>query len=170
MIANIEKQVPAAPYAGSGHWNDPDMLEIGNGGMTDVEYRTHMTLWTMSAAPLLAGNDIRNMTPVIKEILMNREVIAIDQDPLGKQATPTKTGDLETWVKPLADGSVAIAVVNMGEIEATASVKTSQLGLRNKVNSARDLWAHANVTIRDGSYTAKIPAHGAIMLRVSAKS
>jgi alpha-galactosidase len=165
-----EKQVPTASYAGPGHWNDPDMLEIGNGGMTDVEYRTHMTLWAMSAAPLLAGNDIRNMTPAIKEILMNREVIAIDQDPSGKQATPIKTGDLETWVKPIADGSMVVAVVNMGETEATAGVKMSQLGLGNKVNFARDLWAHANVTIRDGAYAAKIPSHGAMMLRVSAKS
>ncbi|MDW5267437.1 MULTISPECIES: glycoside hydrolase family 27 protein [Acidobacteriaceae] len=169
MIANIEKQVPTAPYAGPGHWNDPDMLEIGNGHMTDEEYRTHMSLWALSAGPLLAGNDIRSMTPAIKEILLNREVIAVDQDALGRQATPVKNGDLETWVKPLANGSVAVGVVNMSAAETTASVKASDLGLGNKVKSARDLWRHTNVKFRNGVYTAKIPPHGVLMLRVSAK-
>lgn len=170
MVANIEKQVPTAPYAGPGHWNDPDMLEIGNGHMTDDEYRTHMTLWAVTAAPLLAGNDIRKMTAAIKQILMNREVIAVDQDSLGKQAAPKKSGDLETWVKPLADNSVAVAVVNLGAAETTATVQESELGLHAKVKSARDLWAHANVTFHDGVYTAKIPSHGVLMLRVSAQS
>jgi alpha-galactosidase len=110
MIGNIEKQAPTAPVASSGHWNDPDMLEIGNGHMTDDEYRTHMSLWALVAAPLLAGNDIRTMTPATKEILMNREVIAVDQDVLGKQASPVKSGDLEMWVIPLADGSVAVGL------------------------------------------------------------
>ncbi len=114
MIANIEKQVPTAPYAGPGHWNDPDMLEIGNGHMTADEYRTHMSLWALAAAPLLAGNDVRTMTDTTRSILLNKEVIAIDQDPLGKQASPVKSGDFEIWVKPLADGGVAVGVVNMG--------------------------------------------------------
>jgi alpha-galactosidase len=170
MIANIEKQAMTAPYAGPGHWNDPDMLEIGNGHMTDEEYRTHMTLWAATAAPLLAGNDIRNMAPAVKEILMNREVIAVDQDPLGKQASPTRNGDLETWVKPLADGSVAIAVVNLGGTEATASVSEGDLGLGSKVSSARDLWAHTAVTFHGGVFTAKIASRGVLMLRVSMKT
>src|SRR4029078_8849329 len=93
-----------APYAGPGHWNDPDMLEIGNGHMTDTEYQTHMSLWALAAAPLLAGNDLRNMSAETKAILMNKEVIAVDQDALGKQATPVRNGEFETWVKPLADG------------------------------------------------------------------
>ena len=169
MIKNIDKQASTAPYAGPGHWNDPDMLEIGNGQMTDEEYRTHMSLWALTAAPLLAGNDIRTMTPAIKEILMNHDVIAVDQDALGKQATPVKSGDLEMWVKPLADGSVAVGVVNLGASENTASVKASDLGLGAKVKSARDLWAHANVKFRDGAYAAKIPSHGVLLLRVSAK-
>ena len=170
MIEGIEKQVPTAPYAGPGHWNDPDMLEIGNGQMTDEEYRTHMSLWALSAAPLLAGNDLRTMAPAIKEILMNREVIAVDQDPLGKQATPVKHGDLEMWVKPLADGSVAVGVVNMGTAEATALVNAHDLGLGNKVKSARDLWRHTNIAFHDDAYTAKIPSHGTLMLRLSAKN
>jgi alpha-galactosidase len=98
------------------------MLEIGNGHMSDDEYRTHMSLWALSAAPLLAGNDIRTMTPVTRSILMNREVISIDQDPLGKQASPVKNGDLETWIKPLADGSVAVGVVNLGGAAAQGTI------------------------------------------------
>jgi len=146
MVANIEKQAHTAPYAGPGRWNDPDMLEIGNGKMTDEEYRTHMSLWALAAAPLIAGNDVRNMTPAIKEILMNREVIAVDQDALGKQASPVKSGDLEMWLKPLADGSVAVGLVNMGASEHAATIKASDLGLGPRVRSARDLWAHASVT------------------------
>jgi alpha-galactosidase len=170
MIENIEKQVPTAPYAGPGHWNDPDMLEIGNGHMTDEEYRTHMSLWALTAAPLLAGNDLRNMTPAIGEILMNREVIAVDQDGLGKQASPIRNGDLEMWVKPLADGSIAVGVVNRTSNESAATIKVSDLGLSNKVKSARDLWAHANVKFEGGAYTTKIPSHGTLMLRVTGKN
>ncbi len=167
MISNITKQVPTAPEAGPGHWNDPDMLEIGNGHMTDEEYRTHMSLWALTAAPLLAGNDIRKMTPATKEILLNREVIAVDQDALGKQATPNKAGELNTWVKPLADGSVAVGVVNMGSTEATARVTLGELGLGPKVKSARDLWKHADVVFQDGVYAQKLPSHATLMLRVS---
>ncbi len=167
MTGNIRKQIPTAPFAGSGHWNDPDMLEIGNGHMSDDEDRTHMSLWALTAAPLLAGNDIRTMTAVTREILLNREVIAVDQDVLGKQASPVRAGDLETWVKPLADGSVAVGVVNMGASELSANVKASDLGLATQVKSARDLWKHASVAFDDGVYTAKIPSHGVLMLRVS---
>jgi len=166
MIGNVEKQVPTAQYAGPGHWNDPDMLEIGNSHMTDDEYRTHMSLWALVASPLLAGNDVRSMTDATKAILMNKEVIAVDQDSLGKQASPVKNGDLETWVKPLADGSVAVGVVNLGAAAAQATVKASDLGL-SSVKSARDLWAHADVKFADGAYAATIPSHGVLMLRVS---
>ncbi len=169
MRANIERQAPTALFAGPGHWNDPDMLEVGNGGMTEAEYRTHMSLWTITAAPLLAGNDIRSMTPATKETLLNREVIEIDQDALGKQATPRKQGTLETWVKPLADGSVAIAVVNLGSAEADVIVNSTDLGLEKRVVSARDLWAHKNVLFLDGVYTQKVASHDVLMLRVQTK-
>jgi alpha-galactosidase len=168
MIENVEKQVPTAPYAGPGHWNDPDMLEIGNGHMTDDEYRTHMSLWALVASPLLAGNDIRTMSPVTKSILLNKEVIAIDQDALGKQASPVKNGDLETWVKPLADGSVAVGVVNLGSAAAKATVNASDLKLAG-VKSARDLWSHKDVQFTGGAYSAQVPSHGVLLLRVSAK-
>jgi alpha-galactosidase len=169
MIDNIHKQVKTAPYAGPGHWNDPDMLEIGNGHMTADEYRTHMSLWALVAAPLLAGNDLRSMSDVTKSILMNREVIAIDQDPLGKQASPVKDGDLETWVKPLADGSVAVGVVNLGSAAAQATVKAAGLHLAGPVKKARDLWAHKDVKFTGGAYAAAIPAHGVLLLRVGSR-
>jgi len=169
MIFNIEKQVPTAPYAGPGHWNDPDMLEVGNGHMTPDEYRTHMGLWALTAAPLLAGNDIRTMTDVTKSILLNKEVIAIDQDTLGKQASPVKNGELETWVKPLADGGVAVGVVNLGASAATTTVKAEDLLPGKKVSAARDLWAHKNVKFENGAYSSTVPSHGILMLRVSGK-
>ncbi len=169
MMSNIEKQVPTAPYAGPGHWNDPDMLEIGNGHMTDDEYRTHMSLWALTAAPLLAGNDIRSMSPVTKSILMNSEVIAIDQDPLGKQASPIKEGDLETWIKPLADGGAAVGVVNLGPAAVQTTIQTSDLNLARPVAKARDLWSHREVQLIKDSYTATIPSHGTLLLRVWAR-
>ena len=169
MIDNVEKQVATAPYAGPGHWNDPDMLEIGNGHMTDDEYRAHMSLWALVAAPLLAGNDVRSMTDQTKAILLNKELIAIDQDLLGKQASPVKNGDLEMWVKPLADGSVAVGVVNLGASAAQATVKASDLGLGGEVNKARDVWAHQDVKFSGGAYRAAVPSHGVLLLRVSGK-
>jgi alpha-galactosidase len=169
MMDNIEKQVKTAPYAGPGHWNDPDMLEIGNGHMSPDEYRTHMSLWALTAAPLLAGNDIRTMSDVTKSILLNKEVIAIDQDALGKQASPVKDGKMETWVKPLSDGSVAVGVVNLDTAPATATVKASDLNLAGGVKSVRDLWAHKDVKFKNGAYSAKVPAHGVLLLKVSAK-
>jgi len=169
MIGNVETQVYTAPYAGPGHWNDPDMLEVGNGHMTDDEYRTHMSLWALVAAPLLAGNDIRTMSPVTKSILLNKELIAIDQDALGKQASPVKNGTLETWVKPLADGSVAVGVVNMGTAAAEATVNAKDLGLNAPVKSARDLWSHKAVHFSNGTYQASVPTHGVLLLKVSAQ-
>ncbi len=168
MIGNIEKQVPTAPYAGPGHWNDPDMLEVGNGHMTDDEYRSHMSLWALTAAPLLAGNDVRSMSPATKEILLNKEVIAIDQDPLGKQASPTKNGDVETWIKPLANGEIAVGMVNLGASSAQFTLRPSDLHL-SSATKAEDAWAHKEVSFTNGSYSAAIPSHGVLLLVVSAK-
>jgi len=169
MMDNIEKQAPTAPYAGPGHWNDPDMLEVGNGHMSDDEYRTHMSLWALTAAPLLAGNDIRTMTAVTKSILMNKEVIAIDQDPLGKQASPVKMGDLETWIKALSDGSVAVGVVNLGSSATQATVHESDLHLAHAVTKARDLWSDKEVQFVSGAYSAPVPSHGVLLLHVWAQ-
>jgi alpha-galactosidase len=169
MMGNVEQQVPTAPHARPGHWNDPDMLEIGNGHMTEDEYRTHMSLWALVAAPLLAGNDVRDMSQATKSILLNEEVIAIDQDPLGKQASPVKKGDLETWVKRLADGSVAVGVVNLSAAAAQATVQASDLQLTGSHYSARDLWMHSDVKFTGGAYSATVPTHGVLLLKVVAK-
>src|SRR6185437_7648512 len=112
-MSNIgfDQQLGREKFAGPGHWNDPAMLEIGNGGMNDTEYRTHMSLWSLLAAPLLAGNDLRNMTPAIHDILTNKDVIAIDQDPEGHQAKRVaQNGDQEIWSRPLAGGATAVAL------------------------------------------------------------
>jgi alpha-galactosidase len=153
-------------YARPGHWNDPDMLEIGNGAMTDDEYRTHMSLWSMLAAPLLAGNDLRTMTPAIHDILTNREVIAIDQDRAGRQGRRVSTsGDVEIWTRPLADGAVAVAVFNRGAMAATVPVRWSDIGITVH-GHVRDVWAHRDLSAGD-QITAAVPSHGVAMWRVS---
>ena len=163
----FEQQDQLAPYARPGHWNDPDMLEIGNGGMNEDEYRTHMSLWSILAAPLLAGNDLRDMTQGIKDILMNREVIAIDQDKAGKQGHRlSQSGTQEIWVRDLDRKAKAVALFNRGGNAARMSVKWSEIGVNGKAKT-RDLWAHSDVKVEGAEYTATVPSHGVVMLRVS---
>jgi alpha-galactosidase len=160
------RQNELAQYARPGHWNDPDMLEIGNGGMTDTEYRTHMSLWAMLAAPLLAGNDLRNMTPETLAILTNREVIAVDQDKLGKQGSrASKLGDVEIWTRDLFSGAKVVAVFNRAKDESNVTIKWADLGLTKK-KSIRDLWLHQNVDAKGPEYSTKVAGHGVVMLRV----
>ena len=161
-------QSDIAPFAGPGHWNDPDMLEIGNGGMSDEEYRTHMSLWSILAAPLLAGNDLRNMAPSILAILTNREVIAIDQDKDGHEGhRVTKSGDQEVWVKPLSGGAAAVALFNRGAEPARVGVKWSEAGFKSSPARARDLWAHADVKMEGDEYSVTVPTHGVVLLRIA---
>jgi alpha-galactosidase len=155
-------------YSGPGHWNDPDMLEVGNGGMTKEEYRTHFSMWAMWSAPLLAGNDIANMTADTKEILLNKEVIAIDQDALGQQASRVKkTGDLEVWSKQLADGGRAVALVNRGPATAQISASWTDIGYPEAISAnVHDLWTGKDSAAKKGGYSAEIPSHGVVMVRV----
>ena len=154
-------------FAGPGHWNDPDMLEIGNGGMKPDEYRTHMTLWALLAAPLLAGNDLRNMTDETKELLMNKEVIAVDQDTKGVQGHRIwDEGPLEIWVKPLADGGQAVGLFNRGESEFKITLDFSKIGIASSAK-LRDLWAHKDLGEFQQSYTAEVPRHGAAMFKIT---
>ncbi len=153
-------------FAGPGHWNDPDMLEVGNGGMSKDEYHTHMALWAILAAPLLAGNDLRSMTQETKDILMNREIIAVDQDPKGVQGRRVwQEGPLEIWAKPLADGSQAVGLFNRGESVLDITLELSTLKMAHA--KARDLWEHKDLGTIQGSYTANVPKHGVIMLKLS---
>jgi alpha-galactosidase len=155
------------PYAKPGHWNDPDMLEIGNSGMNDNEYKTHMTLWSILAAPLIAGNDLRDMPRSIHDILTNREVIAIDQDKEGQQGRRvSKSGDQEIWLRPLATGAHAVALFNRGAADAEMTVNWAELKL--KPGHARDLWEHRDLKLAGAEYKATVPAHGVLLLRVTA--
>ena len=167
MLDNIERQADDARFAGPGHWNDPDMLEVGNEGMSVDEYRTHMSLWALSAAPLIAGNDVRAISASTAEILLNQEVIAIDQDPLGKQAAMAREGTLETWTKPLADGGVAVGFVNLDSLPERVIVDDRRLGLKGIPKSARDVWAHQDINFVNDTYTTLLPVHGVLLLRVS---
>src|SRR3989440_9222593 len=155
-----------APWAKPGHWNDPDMLEIGNGAMSDTEYRTHMSLWAILAAPLLVGNDLRNMSPAILEILTNREVIAVDQDKDGKQGRQVwKSSDQEIWTRPLSGGAQAVALFNRAAEPAKVSVRWADIGISGKPR-VRDLWLHQDVAVTGAEYSATVPGHGVVMLHV----
>ena len=162
-------QAGLARFAGPGHWNDPDMLEVGNGGMKADEYRMHMSLWAILAAPLLSGNDLTTMTPETISILTNRDVIAIDQDPAGKQGDRVwAEGPMEIWSKPMADGSLAVGMFNRHPGPMTFSVDFAKLGFKGKVK-VRDLWAGKDLGVMDGSYRATLPGHSVILLRVWAQ-
>lgn len=163
-------QSDLAEYAAPGHWNDPDMLEVGNGGMTPTEYKTHMSLWAILAAPLLAGNDLQHMSPEILQILINRDVIAIDQDAAGKQGKRVaKSGESEVWVKDLADGSKAVALFNRSAGDANVSVSWADAGMKAAPSHARDLWLHKDVALNGPQYSASVPSHGVVLLRVSGR-
>ena len=166
-----------AAVAGPGHWNDPDMLEVGNGGMSVEEYRSHFSMWAMMAAPLITGNDLRTMSAETKSILLNPEVIAVDQDPLGVAGRKVldRGYGAQVWVKPLADGSRAVAVLNLADKEADLYLRSSDIGLPPGSASVRDLWAHQDMPAHsdtgkhfDERLKLKVPRHGVAMLRVKA--
>ncbi len=165
----LDLQVGLETYAGPGHWNDPDMLEVGNGGMTPAEYRSHFSLWCVLAAPLMAGNDLKNMSPEIKDILTNKEVIAIDQDPLGMQGRRVrKDGDSEVWAKQMKDGSRAVVLFNRGASDAEISVSWEDLGYPAHLSAAvRDLWAKKDLGKSTASFAAKVPSHAVAVLRIT---
>ena len=168
LLRIVDMQAEPAPYAGPGHWNDPDMLEIGNGGMTDSEYRAHFSLWAMFAAPLMAGNALAAMSDATKAILMNREVIAVDQDPLGVAAGRVwKDGDAEVWMRPLKGGARAVVLFNRGKdprrIEVTWEMLHYPAGLTAKV---RDLWRHQDLAPVKGHTGAVVAGHAVVMLTI----
>ncbi|WP_458247973.1 NPCBM/NEW2 domain-containing protein [Streptomyces sp. MAI_2237] len=169
MLGILKQNLPLAPYAGPGHWNDPDMLEVGNGGMTDTEYRSHFSLWSIMAAPLLIGSDLRKATPATFDILDNKEVIAVDQDPLGKQGTVlSSTGGRWVVAKEMKDGSRAVALFNENGTAQHISTTAEAVGLPDaRAYTLRDLWRHSSYNTA-GTISATVPAHGTVLLRVSA--
>jgi alpha-galactosidase len=152
-------------YAGNGHWNDPDMLEVGN-GLTHDEAVTHMSLWAILAAPLLAGNDLSKMTPDTISILVNKEVVAVDQDPLGQQGHRlSEVGPLDIWVRDLSNGDKVIGLFNRGNDADELHFRAESVGWKKA--KARDLWRHEDLGILPEIYTVLIPRRGAAMLRIS---
>ena len=156
-------------YAGPGHWNDPDMLEVGNGNLTLAENRAHFSLWAMLAAPLLAGNDLPNMKPEIKAILTNRDVIAIDQDKLGKQgARGYAEGEVEVWTRHLAGGGLAVAVFNTADNGRFAShpfhLDLAKLGLHGP-QKGKDLWTGKSVTLTNNE-PIEMASHDVLLVRI----
>jgi alpha-galactosidase len=188
MINIFNQQKDLARYAGPGKWNDPDMLEIGNGGMTTEEYRTHFSLWCMLASPLMAGNDLLNMTPETKTILMNKEVISLNQDTLGRQATCYRDNvDYQIWIKALANNEKAICLLNKSDEKKTvqvdfallAQVRTGGRGFGGSGAGGqrggtpltidnyrvRDLWEHKDMVLKETSIYVELLPHSVKVYR-----
>jgi len=168
MYAILSQQSGLEKYAGPGHWNDPDMLEVGNGKLSLSENRVHFSMWAMLAAPLLAGNDLPNMKPEVKAILTNRDVIALDQDKLGKQAAHVYSdGEVEVWARPLSGGAMAIAVINVGSDRYSTHpfhLNLAKLGL-NGAQKAKDLWTGKEVELTNGQ-PLNLPSHDILLVRI----
>jgi alpha-galactosidase len=166
----LEQQSGLASYAGPGHWNDPDMLEVGNGKLSLAENRSHFSMWTMLAAPLLAGNDLPHMKPEIKAILTNRDVIAIDQDPLGHQARHVYSiGEVEVWTRELKDGAIAIAILNAGsDVYSTHPFRLNLAKLRlHGTQTAKDLWSGKVIQLTENQ-PLELGSHDILLVRIDA--
>jgi len=161
----LDQQEGLEKYAGPGHWNDPDMLEVGNGGMKDNENRSHFSFWCLLAAPLMAGNDIMNMSDATKEILTNKEAIAVNQDVLGIQGSKKlDEGNFEVWVKPLKGGDYAVILFNRGDPTVNVNVKWADFGIKGKFK-ARDLWKKSDIGVVDG-FKGGIEKHDVLFLKL----
>lgn len=168
MLDILDLEVGLESFAGAGNWNDPDMLEVGNGGMTTAEYRAHFSLWAILAAPLIAGNDLRDMKPEIREILTHKEVIAVDQDPAGSQGRRVrKNGDREVWSKVMQDGSRAVVLLNRGTKDVEISVAWEDLGYPAHLSArVRDLWQAKDLGERQGKFSSTVAPHSIVMVTV----
>jgi alpha-galactosidase len=170
MVGLIDQNAPLYQYAGPGHWNDPDMLEVGKLA-NENEDRAHFSMWAIMAAPLLAGNDIRSMSATTKAILTNTEVIAVDQDPLGIQGkvVATPSANLQVWAKKLSGtDTVAVALFNRGGSAASITARFSDVGITSASAKVRDLWSHMDLGSFDGSYTASsVPSHAVVMVKIT---
>ena len=170
MLSNWDRNGPASA-AGPGGWNDPDMLEVGNGGMTTTEYISHFSLWCGGKAPLLIGCDITNMTNDTKMILMNEEAIAVNQDPLGIQVSEVandSSADTNVYAGELMNGDIAVVMLNRNTNTQSISVSWAELNITDSTAKyvIRDLWQHKNLTTTSGSYTASVESHGVAFLRL----
>jgi len=169
MVELVDANQQYASYSSPSHWNDPDMLEIGNGGMTDVEYRSQFNLWAIMAAPLIAGNDLRNMSQATMETLTNKEVIAVDQDPLGQQGTQVESSGqgLLVYAKNLSDPHVkSVVLFNRTNNGSPITVHWKTIGLADGQAKVRDLWMHKDLGEFKDEYKVYVPSHGSTMLKI----
>ncbi|MEV4283086.1 cellulose binding domain-containing protein [Actinoplanes xinjiangensis] len=159
---------PMREWTKPGQYNDPDMLMVGvRNALTATENRSHQSMWAMFSAPLIAGNDLRNMSADVRAILTNRDVLALDQDPLVRQADRVRDdGNLEVWAKPLADGSVAVALLNRGTGTQRITTNLAQVGLRSGTHTYKELWTGATGTTT-GDISAQVVSHGVALYRVT---
>jgi alpha-galactosidase len=169
FVRILDRQAGLEKYAGPGGWNDPDMLEVGNGGMTTAEYRAHFSLWALLAAPLMAGNDLRTMSEETRAILTNREVIAVGQDRLGHQGRKVRDeGNLEVWARDLDGGARAVVLFNRGHDETTLAVSWQEIGLPFDAEpTVRDLWTQRDLGRVKDRFVATVPSHDIVMIRVT---
>ncbi|MDE3062699.1 MAG: glycoside hydrolase family 27 protein [Acidobacteriota bacterium] len=165
----LSQQEGLEKYAGPGHWNDPDMLEVGNGKLTLAENRAHFSMWAMLASPLLAGNDLPNMKPEIKAILTNRDVIAIDQDALGRQTSRVYSdGEVDVWARPLAGGAMAVAILNAGSDRVATHpfhLDLAKLGLHG-AQQGKDLWTGKAIELTN-NMPIEIASHDVLLVRIA---
>jgi alpha-galactosidase len=169
FVANLAGDSPMAVMAGPGHWNDPDMLEVGNGGMTTTQDQSQFSMWCMLAAPLITGNDLSSLSPQTLAILTNPEVIAVDQDPAGEQGIQVAGTSLrQVWCKPLGTdfNTKAVALFNLTSIASSMTVNWTNLGLQAGVATVRDLWGRADLGAFTNSFTTNVPADGTVVLKV----
>ncbi|CAD6225531.1 unnamed protein product [Miscanthus lutarioriparius] len=171
MTAIADKNDKWASYARPGGWNDPDMLEVGNGGMTTEEYRSHFSIWALMKAPLLIGCDIRSMSNKTKEILSNRNVIAVNQDGLGVQGHKVQQdGDQEVWAGPLTGGRFAVVLWNRGSAQASITASWWSIGLNaSTVVDAHDLWTDKIISAVRGELEETVDSHACKMYVLTPK-
>lgn len=164
----LDRQVGLEKYAGPGHWNDPDMLEVGNPGLTLAESRAHFSLWCILAAPLMAGNDVRIMTEEIRDILTDADVIAVNQDPMGKQGYRfSQAPEKEIWVKELVDGDWAVCILNAGEKATEMQVAREDMTFLKGDYQVRDLWEKKDMGTTEQDISRKVDPHDVILLRLT---
>ena len=164
----LDAQVGLEQYAGPSSWNDPDMLEVGNAGLSLAESRAQFSLWSMLAAPLMAGNDVRTMSPAIHDILTSKEVLALDQDPLGKQGYRYMTHPgKEIWVKELSNGEWAICFLNTGETDLKLRIDWSHFSFLKGTQLIRDLWQKKSLGTSAQPLVNRVAAHDVLLVKLS---
>src|SRR5437660_636570 len=167
VMAILGRQADLHRFSGPDHWNDPDMLEVGNGELTIDESRAHFALWAILAAPLMAGNDLRDMPDEVRGAITAPEIIAIDQDPLGRQGRRVQSKDAcEVWLRELAGGSRVVAALNRGTASREIAVTFGELGIDDRRVRVRDLWEQADRPTAAGEILADTAPHSATVLRL----